>query len=436
MRLVRSASSISREPAPRWLLVGTLAFSLLAHALVLLASSVFLKPPELDLEFALPIDVELGTAEGLTVAPPASSASQPPTDPSTTAQGAAKHDDVDGGVGDAAIADASSEDARVPDAGAHARDAGHPDAAARTEAADAGPAVALAGDAGVTRMPPGAQIALRVDMTRIRNSPVAPDVRRLLAAIPDWKALLDGSGIDPLSQLDRLLLATPNLQREKIVLAGRYLGGEQVVREAVARLGQARGVPTPWRSLGNVQVAPWANVDATARTIALIGPAHFAIAREEDLPRILAIASARAKGKKKAASTHPADALLSMEENEGLSIEVEGAANFVRKGRRGVPDHLRLSATELPRLRAELRGVLSYNDEATATDALDYVRTLRDRYASNALVALMGLSDPLEDAEIVQSERELHVKVTLTAEQLRLILGYLRELFTPAGAAP
>lgn len=424
MRLVRSASSISREPASRWLLVATLALSLLAHAFVLVASSVFLQPPELDVEFALPIDVELGTAEGLSAAPPMPPASEPmPSDPSAAARGA--------GTADAAV-----DDAGVPDAGARPRDAGLGDAGPRIDGGDAGPAVTLAGDAGVVRMPPGAQIALRVDMTRIRNSPIAPDVRRLLAAVPDWKALLDGSGIDPLSQLDRLLLATPNLQREKIVLAGRYLGGEQVVRAAVERLGQARGVPTPWHKLGNVQVAPWANADATPRAIALIGPEHFAIAREEDLPRILAIASARAKGKKKAASAHPADALLSMEENEGLSVEVEGAANFVRKGRRGVPDHLRLSAIELPRLRAELRGVLSYTDEAAAADALDYVRTLRDRYASNALVALLGLSDPLEDAAIEQSENDVRVNVTLTAEQMRLILGYLRELFTPAGGAP
>ncbi len=423
MQLVRSSNS--REPAPGWLLVAALASSLLLHVLVLVAGSVFLKPPELDLEFTLPMDVELGTSEALTVTPVP--VSPPASDPATSGgQGSA------GGGADAAVADAGTKDASLgdagpgdagPDAGPRMRDAGRPE--------DAGPALALAGDAGAARMPPGAQIALRVDMTRIRNSPLAPDVRRLLAAIPDWKALLDGSGIDPLEQLDRLLIATPNLQRDKIVLAGKYFGGEPVVRAAVTQLGEARGVPTPWHTEGNVQVAPWANADATARVIALIGPEHFAIARQEDLARLLAIASARGKSKKKAV-VHPADALLSMEENEGLSVEVEGAGNFVRKGRRGVPDHLRLSAVEIARLRAELRGVLSYPDEATATDAIDYLKTLRDRYASNALVALLGLSDPLEDAEIEQTANDVRVKVTLTAEQMRLILGYLRELFAPA----
>jgi hypothetical protein len=400
-------------------LVASLAFSLLTHVFLLVAGSVFLKPPELDMEFTLPMDVELGTAEGLAVAPVAAPAPASPTQAGQTVSG-----DGDAGMADASVADASVADARARDAGPRVRDAGARDAAVE-------PALANQADAGAARIPPGAQIALRVDMTRIRNSPIAPDVRRLLAAIPDWKALLDGSGIDPLEQLDRLLIATPNLQREKIVLAGRYLGGEQVVRDAVAKLGQARGVPTPWRTQGNVQIAPWANADATPRMIALIGPEHFAIAREEDLPRVLAIASARAKGKKKQGQ-HPADALLSMEENEGISVEIEGAANFVRKGRRGVPEHLRLSAIELPRLRADLHGVLSYADATAAADAVDYLKALRDRYASNALVALMGLSDPLEEAELEQTDRDVRIKLTLTAEQMRLILGYLRELFGPA----
>ncbi len=421
---MRRPFPIRREPAPRWFLVATLSVSLLLHAFALLASSVFLTPPELDIEFSLPMDVELGTADGLTVAP-AAAVGAPAADPagSNPALGAG-----DAAIEDAGSADAGVSDAAAKDAGPRVRDAGARDAGE----VDAGPALASAGDAGPARMPPGAQIALRVDMSRIRKSPIAPDVRRLLAAIPDWKALLDGSGIDPLEQLDRLLIATPNLQREKVVLAGRYFGGEPVVREAVEKLGQARGVPTPWHRSGNVQVAPWANQDATARMIALIGPQHFAIAREEDLPRILAIASARAKGKRrKEGEPHPADALLSMEDGEGLSLEVEGAANFVRRGRRGVPDHLRLSAVELPNLRAELRGTFSYADGAGAADALDYLGSLRDRYASNALVVLLGLSDPLEDAALEQAGNDVRIKVILSAEQMRLILGYLRELFGP-----
>ena len=66
---------------------------------------------------------------------------------------------------------------------------------------------------------------------------------------------------------------------DKLVLAGRYLGGEQVVRDAVARLAATRGAQPDWHVADGVRVATWHNQDDTPRVIALLGPAHFAIAR-------------------------------------------------------------------------------------------------------------------------------------------------------------
>jgi len=383
-----------------------------------------LRAPELDLAFELPMDVELGVSEAIEAAPlPAAQA-----DPGATPPAAASGAGLDGG----APADAG-RDAETTDASS--ADAGRP----RTQARDAGAAISTSSSDGGLQatLPPGTQIAVRVDMERIRRSPIANDVRTLLAAIPDWQALLAGSGIDPVDQLERLLIATPNLQREKIVLAGRYLGGEQVVFAAVERLAASRGESAAWRDQGNVRVAPWLNQDSTPRVIALVGPAHFTISRAEDLPRVLAIAAARASGQKRErrSAVHPAEALLSMEENEGLSIEVEGVSQFVRRGRRGVPARLRLAAQELPKQRIELRGRLFYADRAQAADARDYVSELRDVYARNALVSLLGLSDPLEDARIELADDQLRVTLQLSAEQTRLILGYVRELLAPPAKA-
>lgn len=398
-----------------------MALSLLLHTSCLVVVDMLLRAPELELEFELPMDVEFGTAEELAAAPPVQALPE---------QSAADPAGTRGGASDAGVA----TDAAIVDGGA---DAGVRDAAVRTpRVRDAGaPSLAAAKDGGTGpgRLPAGTQIAVRVDMERIRRSPIADDVRSVLAAIPDWKALLEGSGIDPVEQLERLLIATPNLQREKLVLAGRYLGGEQVVRAAVAQLAEARGQRASWRIEGGVQVAPWANADVTPRVLALLGPAHFAIARAEDLPRVLAIAGARVKRRGQAAppAEHPADALLSMGPDEGLSLEVEGVAQFVRRGRRGVPERLRLAAIERAGTRVELRGELNYPDEASATDAAAYVEELRERYASNALIALLGLSGALDEAKIERLEQTVHVTVVLTTEQTRLVLGYVRELFTP-----
>jgi hypothetical protein len=280
------------------------------------------------------------------------------------------------------------------------------------------------------RIPEGAQIAIRVDMDRIRGSVVAADVRELLAAIPDFRALLEGSGVEPVTQLDRLLIATPNLQREKVVIAGRYLGGVETVEGAVRALAEARGVAAPWTRTAGVATAPWANRDPTERVIALVGPQHFVIARPTDLPRVLAIAAARkVRGAKKGKEReHPADALLSMEPLEGLSLEVEGVGQFVRKGRQGIPRTLRLSATENSPQRVALRAHLQFEDEGQAQVGLTFWDGARKTYARNPLVALLGLGAPLNDAELTQHGTDVDAVITLSADQARLILGYAREL--------
>ena len=82
-------------------------------------------------------------------------------------------------------------------------------------------------------------------MKRVRESPLGPDVTSFLRGVPDWQLLLEGSGIDPVSDLDRLLVATPNLQRSKLVLAGQHPPSETFVAQerqttrAVARQGRA-----------------------------------------------------------------------------------------------------------------------------------------------------------------------------------------------------
>ena len=431
-----SASVPERAPASRWLLAAALVVSCVIHLVLGWAVLVLFKPPSLDIEFEVPIDVELGLSEEVKAfePPPAPPPPAPPVvekAPGENAKDAEKDKDK-----------AKTHE----DAGVEAADAGVP------EVADAGPAEHDAGPPLLAdpsakpgeRLPPGAQIAVRVDMARIRESPIAEDVRALLAAVPDWKALLEGSGIDPVDQLDRLLIATPNLQRDKIVVAGRFVGEPRIVEEAVQRLAQAQNVEAHWRVESGVRVAPWANKDETPRVIAIVGPAHFTIARSEDLPRVLAIAAARAddpKGPKerkdKSIKVHPADALLSMEAGEGLSLEVDGVERFVRKAKRGVPLKLRLSAVQVPGPKLELRGRMAFENAEKAADALRFWQAVRDTYARNALVMLLGLSDPLREGKLEQADNELHLTLQLTVEQTRLIVGYVRELITPpATVAP
>lgn len=420
-----AVSPFTRAPAPRWLLWIALALSAALHVLtgVVIGGAVSL--PELDVELQIPVDVELGMTEEIAAAPEPAPLSEGAPEPVESGRARPRGERLDAGAPEAGASDGGEDrgDANAPADGAT------PDAAPGLPV-DAGPAG--------TRLPPGAQIAVRVDMTRIRASPIAEDVRALLSAIPDWQALLEGSGIDPVTQLDRLLIATPNLQREKLVVAGRYVGGREVVLEAVQKLAAAQGGEAHWRTRRGIRVAPWLNPDATARVIALVGPAHFTISRPEDLDRLLAIAAARAARGQKATtpSSAPADALLSMEEQEALSLEIDGVGQFVRRGRVGIPERLRLSAVQTQPTRLALRGRLVYADEAAASAALAFWSEKRDAYARNALVGLLGLASVLRESSLTRDGEELSVEAALSVEQTRLILSYVRGLLGPRPAAP
>jgi hypothetical protein len=369
--------------------------------------------PTVDISFEMPMDVELGMSDEVAMAAASSAAAPEPTQPAPAAPKAA---------------DSTGPESKPREKNKEAADAGAPKAEPESKPRDAGPtAPSDALDQG-SKLPAGAQIAVRVDMARIRSSPIADDVRTLLSAIPDWQALLAGSGIDPIEQLDRLLIATPNLQREKVVIAGRYVGTREVVDAAVSSLAAARSVEASWRSHNGVESAPWANADDVERVIALVGPQHFTITRPEDLARVLAIAAARKRADDTAL---PADALLSMEEGEGLSLEVEGVEQFVKRGKRGIPQRLRVSASERPGPSVRIDARLDFETSEKAADGLRFWDDLRSRYARNALVMMLGLASPLANASLEIQESQLRASIELTVGQTRLILGYVRELLTP-----
>jgi len=414
-----------------WLLWIAIAVSAALHGSFGWLVDQVLSAPPIDIEFQLPIDVELGLSEEVAMAPtPPAPIREPSADPPSPApnpgEGPEKPEKK---LKPKPVTDAGTSETRGADAGVAVVDAA-------VVPAEAG--VGFGTSSVGTRLPPGAQIALRVDMSRIRSSPIADDMRAFVAAIPDWKALLDGSGISPIDQLDRLLIATPDLKREKVVLAGRFVGEQSVVETAVAKLATERGKKAVWHPEGDVRVAPWFNRDVTPRVIALVGPQHFTISRSEDLPRILSIASARAV--ERAHDAGPvelaADALLSMDEGEGLSLEVDGVEQFIKRAPRGVPSKLRVSAIEVPGPAISVRARLVFVDAEKAADALRFWDAVRKSYARNALMVLMGLAEPLQSAVIELSDKEVNIRMELSVVQTRLILGYVRELLSPPAPIP
>jgi len=505
-------SHAGRGPAAA--LAWGLGVSVAIHLVGFLALSA-VQAPSVDVELSLPDQVAFGLTEEVEMAPPAAPeataipeppAPPPPVPDAPDEEPAADGDDGPGDAGppDAGSADGGIRDAGPPDAGVDAglgtpSDAGDatnggagaegeiPDGGVRDAAPDGGdggqpdaggrgdgdlrrPGVARAGgdgQAAETVLPAGAQLALRLDLRALRASSLREPVAALLEVLPDWRALLEGSGVEPLSDLDRLLLASPNLRRSRTLVAGRTLDGDETVRRAVAQLAAHRGQEAPWRTrLGGVPVAPWHDRDRTVREVALLGGGVFAITRPEDLPALLAVARARAggddddggstedgagggeggettgegegpEGTPQAPSAgpgsddapSPAEALLALPGNAVLSFEAEGARAYVSGGQATIVPE-RLSLTVVPaggELALAVTGRWPDAEEAEAAES-HWGRRIR-AYAGHPLAGLFGVAGALQRTELDRDGRTLRARTTATPEELERVLRQARGFF-------
>jgi hypothetical protein len=248
-----------------------------------------------------------------------------------------------------------------------------------------------------------------------------------LRGVPDWQLLLDGSGIDPVGDLDRLLVATPNLQRSKLVLAGRHRRDASFALESVKRLARSRGKRVHWRQRYGVATARWHNLDQTPRTIAILSAHHFSITRRQDLKRLLAMTKARelrdAESEGLVAARGP-DALLSMGPEEAISLEVEGVHRFVIGNIRHVPIRLRVAVRETGPDEATVSVLATYASEGNARAASVYWKKVARFYSQQLIMTLAGFGKTLRRMELSPQEDRIQVSFTLTADQIRFILSY------------
>jgi hypothetical protein len=371
--------------------------------------------PDTGFELTLPSTIELGIVEGTklempaaTPPPSAAPATPEPAPPAPTpSQAAAKPPKPEG---------------NEPKPPAPPKPTRHP-----------GPSQAIresvAKNGLAALSPPGAQLALRIDLDGIRGSPLAGDVTDLLGGIPDVHALLDGSEIDLVRDVSRLFLASPNLQRSRVVMAGKYRGDDALPRTAAENLARARGKEVQWQTTpGSIPVANWENDDSTERVLALFGPKLFAITRADDLPRVLSIAQALAQRRKPAKpEASAAEALLAMDEGQLVTFTAENAKLFARGATENVPDRLVVAVYAPEGTTLRVTAEAAFATDAQAERANQFWDSMRQRYLRSPLLAMLGLSGILERSSLARKGTSLALESKLQLEEVRLILRFVRD---------
>ena len=115
-----------------------------------------------------------------------------------------------------------------------------PDAGA--PASNALPSIASAASDLAPMVPRGALFTLMIHSDRVRNDPNAMAVRNVLSGIPDWNEMLGGTQLDPLRDLDEIVLAAANPMGAEgnppdwFVLARGANGSDAAMRRAVEEM--------------------------------------------------------------------------------------------------------------------------------------------------------------------------------------------------------
>lgn len=404
------------------------------------ATGFELRTPQQPLEFSVTSEASSGPAGGLpqkavpeTLENETAPASPPPS-PATTPPAVE------------AIADApQAADAGVPeDAGTSQRTDSKPERTgdARTKRAEAAAPPASTTKAkrspktGTAGLPvaalgeQGALISLRVDNTALRSSSHRPLLSALVARLPDARAVLAGTDVDPVEDLDALWIAAPGPSRQRAVVAGQLRHDEAQALTAAQRLAAKQGKPLAIDQHGQVRMMPWLSPEGPDRVLALLPAKNFVIARPTDLPRVLALRSSgggrTTDGQVFAFARPPDDALA--------RLDVFGLRHFMRP-QAGVPLPERVEVTlasEDSRGGFHLAARATLPSARDARELHDHLSRLQRLYAKHPLVQLSGFAAALGRVKFDVKRTQVRVTFELQATEVGNLLRILRDSL-PAG---
>jgi hypothetical protein len=284
----------------------------------------------------------------------------------------------------------------------------------------------------------GGTIALNVDLERVRNSALLLETQALLDIIPEWQALLAGSGIDAVRDFRRVFVAAPSLDRAALIVSAEHALSSARINSAVGTLAAERGSTAPFRTEDGLPVATWYNRGPTERVIALTGDRRLLITRGRDLSRVLSVSRTLGivrKGQGFASDeVESRGGLLAMQPEEAVALWVEGLRRYVRNGPGGLPDSVRLSIFKVDQFHTDLAIAGNYTSKADATEALGIMDGLRAELSNHPRVIFLGLKSALDSAQIEQQGKTLKLKVRLTLHQTRYLLGFVRMVLRPKAA--
>jgi hypothetical protein len=271
----------------------------------------------------------------------------------------------------------------------------------------------------------GTKVVGRIDVARIRRSPLAPDIASALRSSATWQALAGSSGLDPVQDLDAILIGGDAVYTDRRVVVLRHPRTEAEVRDRILRMAVDRGAQPVWRDLGGGLAATSWPMEGSSVPVSLVitGEHELVLAPDDELDRIASVArdhAARRQGRDVAIEPHLAD--FRATEIGTFTFDVPLPA---RQGYPEPPARSRFALDEGPTGEAMISAHAEFDTEAQAIAAEQYVSQQAQYWSQQMMVRAIGMHRPLEQARIVRQGEQLDLATSLTAEELRRALGLM-----------
>ena len=267
-------------------------------------------------------------------------------------------------------------------------------------------------------------VVMRLDMSRVRASAVADDIGSLVRSYPAWQRLLEGSGIDPVRDFERVLVAAETTVTDTATMLIVHNLGNARVREAVLQMAAERGEQPEWRQVDGFDVVDWPAETNTPRVVVLAGPQELIVTSPAELDAIIAVAHDHRLRRNASEVIEPA---LQLDDRVIATVAAQELGERMASRIEHPPEsyELQLSDHAQEAGRMVLHARANYADPTAAEAARAWAVRQRDFFAGQMLVRAVGLDRVLRDAVIATDGADLLLDASFTEEEVQRVLGLL-----------
>jgi hypothetical protein len=307
-----------------------------------------------------------------------------------------------------------------------------------------------AGDASAYG-PGDARLSLLLRADRIRGTRYVDDVRKALAPFPDDRMLRERVGLDPLTELDSILIATADpFDFNATFLAARYSFAEGRLRQGFARAAARERRKLAWRTQAGRPVTPLPFLGPDGQTtdprvLMLVRRGVAVLTRPEHVDAIAAAAVADGGVPRPAAGDWPGRLSLLEAETGGdpdgpallLTLHEVRSYVFAAPGETlPIPHTGRLTISNL-RTEPNAAFDLGFDSPAQAASFVQQWTPRARQIAGSTMIFLLGLSDLALRFQVQANGLTVRAHAVVHPAELQQILRLIAQIGPqPAASQP